>query len=63
MALVLEEYKRQNSNVEFGVFGFCFGGKITAHALDEYAEDIKVGAQFHPAGITEKSNCSLNFNF
>lgn len=46
---VLTEYKRQNVT-EFGIFGFCFGGKITAHALAEYSDDIKVGAQFHPAG-------------
>jgi len=50
MGLVLQEYKRQNNATEFGIFGFCFGGKIVAHALDEYADDIKVGAQFHPAG-------------
>jgi len=49
LGLVLEEYKSQNVT-EFGIFGFCFGGKITAHALGEYATDIKVGAQFHPPG-------------
>jgi len=49
MALVLQEYKRQGVS-DFGVFGFCFGGKIVAHALDTYSDDIKLGAQFHPAG-------------
>jgi dienelactone hydrolase len=49
LALVLKEYKAQNVS-EFGIFGFCFGGKISAHAAGEYYEDIKVAAQFHPAG-------------
>lgn len=50
LRLVLDEYRIPDVT-EFGIFGFCFGGKITAHAAGEYSSDIKVAAQFHPGGV------------
>jgi len=49
LGLVLSAYKAKNVT-EFGLFGFCFGGKIAAHSVAEYFQDIHVAAQFHPAG-------------
>jgi len=58
LGLVLAHYKGQNVT-EFGLFGFCFGGKIAAHAVDTYAADIKVAAQFHPAGIDIQDSAKI----
>lgn len=51
LGLVLEAYKAQNNASEFGVLGFCWGGKMTALTLGEYYEDIQIGAMFHPFDV------------
>jgi dienelactone hydrolase len=47
---VLAHYKQQGVT-QFGIFGFCFGGKQSALATGEFFEDIKVAAHFHPASV------------
>jgi len=47
---VLNEYKAQGIT-KFGMFGFCFGGKMSAMATSEYFLDIQIAGHFHPAAI------------
>jgi len=58
LGLVLNHYKGQGA-MEFGLFGFCFGGKIAALAVDTYSNDIKIAAQFHPAGIDVQDSARI----
>jgi len=50
MIEVIAHYKRQGVT-RFGIFGFCFGGRISAMATGEFFDDIQVAAHFHPASV------------
>jgi len=50
MIEVLKHYKEEGVTT-FGIFGFCFGGKIAALATGEFFEDIRVAAHFHPSSM------------
>ena len=50
LRLVLDEYKAAGIT-KFGIFGFCFGGRIAAMATNEYYDDIRIAAHFHPASV------------
>jgi len=46
---VIDHYKTLGVT-KFGIFGFCFGGGITAKASAEF-DEIVIAAQLHPAGV------------
>jgi dienelactone hydrolase len=50
LRLVLDAYKAQGIT-KFGIFGFCFGGRISAMATNEYYEEIQIAGHFHPASV------------
>jgi len=44
---VIEHYKKEGAT-SFGIFGFCWGGKMTIKAVSEL-EEVKAAALLHPA--------------
>ena len=44
---VIEHYRKEGVT-SFGVFGFCWGGKMSIQAVSE-VDDIKASALLHPA--------------
>jgi len=53
---LLTHYKKQGVT-SFGMFGFCFGGKMSVLAAQHLSEEIKVAGSIHPAMIeTDEAN-------
>jgi len=48
---IIDHYKRNENATSFGIFGWCWGGKIALRAAIEL-DDIKVAGLVHPASVT-----------
>jgi len=54
IAHVLEHYKKGGAT-GFGIFGFCWGGKVSIRAVSEdFSNDILGAALIHPSFVDEK---------
>jgi len=47
------QYYRSKGVEEFGIYGMCYGGRISALASIEISEYFKASALVHPSGVTD----------
>jgi len=55
---VIEHYKRSEEVTSVGIFGFCWGGRITLDAVIEL-DEIKAGGLVHPSLIKNEEADSV----
>lgn len=48
---IIRFYKDKENTTQFGIFGFCWGGKISTLAASQMPE-IKVAGLVHPSSVT-----------
>jgi len=56
---VINHYKTNENISEFGIFGFCWGGKISTRAAIE-VPDIKAAVLIHPSSVTNEEAEEVN---
>jgi len=52
---VISHYKAQGIT-KFGIFGFCWGGKIALRASTDLGEDLLGAGQIHPSSVVESDS-------
>ena len=56
---VIEHFKQTKNVSSFGIYGFCWGGKISTQAATDLPE-IKVAALVHPSSVTTEEANGVN---
>ncbi|KAJ6638609.1 putative AIM2 family protein C30D10.14 [Pseudolycoriella hygida] len=58
--LSILEYYKTKGVMEFGIFGFCWGGKVATLTATHLSEEFKAAGIVHPSAVTNEEAVGVN---